>query len=69
MPGGQPEDKAMDVRIFGVDLDKNSCSVVELDPMGRAVLRRRLRRESIVGVAAPWSEGQPPAAQNDYFRR
>src|SRR3979490_2741001 len=42
----------MDIHVLGIDLGKNSCSVVGLDPTGRVVLRRRMRRESIVGVAA-----------------
>jgi len=42
----------MDVSILGIDLGKNSCSVVGLDPSGRVVLRRRLRREGIIGLAA-----------------
>lgn len=43
------------VRIIGVDLGKNSCSLVGLDVVGRVVLRRRVRRD---GVAALVS-GQP----------
>ena len=42
----------MDIHVLGIDLGKNSCSVVGLDPTGRVVLRRRMRRESIVGFAA-----------------
>jgi transposase len=42
----------MDARILGVDLGKNSCSVVGLDGAGRIVLRRRMRRESIIALAA-----------------
>ncbi len=34
-----------DVQILGVDLGKNSCSVVGLDAAGRVLLRRRMRRE------------------------
>ena len=41
-----------DVRMLGVDLGKNSCSVVGMDTAGRVVLRRRMRRESIVALAA-----------------
>lgn len=41
-----------DVRILGVDLGKNSCSVVGLDAAGRVVLRRRMRRETIIALAA-----------------
>ena len=42
----------MDIMILGIDLGKNSCSVVGMDAAGRVVLRRRLRRgtlESFVG--------------------
>src|ERR1041384_2594238 len=42
----------MDIHVLGIDLGKNSCSVVGLDPTGRVLLRRRMRRESIVGLAA-----------------
>jgi transposase len=40
-----------DVQILGVDLGKNSCSVVGLDAAGRVVLRRRVRREGIATLA------------------
>src|SRR5690242_912829 len=42
----------MDIHVLGIDLGKNSCSVVGLDLTGRVLLRRRMRRESIVGLAA-----------------
>src|ERR1700676_4035527 len=54
-PGRRVEDEAMDVDVLGIDLGKNSCSVVGLDPTGRVVLRRRMRRESIVALAAKLS--------------
>jgi transposase len=41
-----------DVRILGVDLGKNSCSVVGLDAEGQVVLRRRMRREAVIALAA-----------------
>ena len=41
-----------DVQILGVDLGKNSCSVVGLDAAGHVLLRRRMRRESVVALAA-----------------
>ena len=41
-----------DVRILGVDLGKNSCSVVGLDGAGRVLLRRRTRREEVIALAA-----------------
>src|SRR5437868_8553702 len=50
-PGRRLEGE-LDIHVLGIDLGKNSCSVVGLDPTGRVVLRRPLRRESIVGLAA-----------------
>src|SRR5829696_3408856 len=41
-----------DVRILGVDLGKNSCSIVGLDGAGRVLLRRRTRREGVIALAA-----------------
>ncbi len=41
-----------DVRILGVDLGKNSCSVVGMDAAEQVVLHRRMRRESIIALAA-----------------
>lgn len=42
----------MTVRMLGIDLGKNSCSVVGLDAAGRVLFRRRVRRESIPELAA-----------------
>ena len=44
------------VAVLGIDLGKNSCSVAGLDAGGAVVLRRRLRREDVVSLAA----GLPP---------
>ncbi len=41
-----------EIAVLGIDLGKNSCSVVGLDVGGRVVLRRRLQRESVVKLAA-----------------
>ena len=41
-----------DVQLLGVDLGKNSCSVVGLDAAGRVLLRRRMRREGVIALAA-----------------
>ena len=38
----------MRIAILGIDLGKNSCSVVGLDESGKVFLRRRLRRENVV---------------------
>src|ERR1700739_4273649 len=42
----------MDIHVLGIDLGKNSCSVVGVDATGRVVMRRRMRRESVVALAA-----------------
>jgi transposase len=39
---------AMEIAVLGIDLGKNSCSVVGLDGSGAVVLRRRLPRESVI---------------------
>lgn len=42
----------MSIVILGIDLGKNSCSVVGQDEGGRVILRRRMRREGVVALAA-----------------
>src|SRR5215211_4024946 len=42
----------MEIAVLGIDLGKNSCSVVGLDSAGRVIVRRRLRRESVIKFAA-----------------
>src|SRR3712207_5759505 len=42
----------MQIAVLGIDLGKNSCSVVGLDATGRVVLRRRLSREGVIKLAA-----------------
>ena len=42
----------MTIVILGIDLGKNSCSVVGLDESGAVVVRRRMRRQTILGFAA-----------------
>ena len=42
----------MEIAVLGIDLGKNSCSVVGLDASGRIVLRRRMRRDGVVELAA-----------------
>ena len=37
--------------ILGIDLGKNSCSVVGLDDSGRIVVRRRMHRVSVIKFA------------------
>jgi transposase len=42
----------MQIAVLGIDLGKNSCSIVGLDASGAVVLRRRMRREGIIKLAA-----------------
>jgi transposase len=41
----------MDIAVLGIDLGKNSCSIVGLDSSGKVVLRRRMQRKTIVTMA------------------
>ncbi len=45
----------MDIAVLGIDLGKNSCSVVGLDESGKVILRRRMQRKTIISVAAKFS--------------
>src|SRR3954452_11644678 len=42
----------MSIAVLGIDLGKNSCSLVGLDAGGRVVLRRRMRRETVLAFGA-----------------
>jgi transposase len=42
----------MEITVLGIDLGKNSCSIVGLDATGRVTLRRRMLRESVIKLAA-----------------
>lgn len=39
------------ISVLGVDLGKNVCSVVGLDAFGKVVMRRKMRRETLIGLA------------------
>ena len=41
----------MDISVLGVDLGKNVCSIVGLDPSGAVVMRRKVRRETLIALA------------------
>ena len=45
----------MQIAVLGIDLGKNSCSVVGLDTTGRVVLKRRLHRDGVVKLAGALS--------------
>ena len=47
----------MDIVIIGIDLGKNSCSVAGMDALGRVVLRRRMRRNSLESFAKGLGRG------------
>lgn len=42
----------MAIVILGVDLGKNSCSVVGIDAAGAVVLRRTMRRQTLIDFVA-----------------
>lgn len=42
----------MQIAVLGIDLGKNSCSVVGLNANGSVVLRRRLHRDGVVKLAS-----------------
>ena len=45
----------MSIVILGIDLGKNSCSLVGLDENGKVVLRRRMRRDGVIAFASKLS--------------
>lgn len=45
----------MSIVILGIDLGKNSCSIVGLDADGSVVVRRRMRRDGVIAFAAKLS--------------
>ena len=46
----------MKIFVIGIDLGKNLCTVAGLDRTGAIVLRRRLRRDSLVRFTAALEE-------------
>ena len=48
----------MQVAVLGIDLGKNSCSIVGLNGTGEVVLRRRMRRDTLVTLTS----SLPPCA-------
>lgn len=45
----------MSIVILGIDLGKNSCSIVGLDANGAVLVRRRMRRDGVIAFAAKLS--------------
>ncbi len=41
----------MSIVILGIDLGKNSCSIVGLDANGAVIVRRRMRRDGVIAFA------------------
>jgi transposase len=41
-----------EIKVLGIDLGKDICSVVGLDDAGQVLLRRRMRRDSVLKLAA-----------------
>jgi transposase len=42
----------MDVKVLGIDLGKNNCSLVGLGASGEVILRRRVRRDGLLALTA-----------------
>jgi len=42
----------MHISVLGIDLGKNSCSVVGLDDAGHVIMRRRVSRDGVVKLAS-----------------
>jgi hypothetical protein len=51
LAGGSGGGMGMDISVLGVDLGKNLCSVVGLDASGAVVMRRKVRRETLIALA------------------
>jgi transposase len=51
LAGGSGGGMGMDISVLGVDLGKNLCSVVGLDASGAVVMRRKMRRETLIALA------------------
>jgi transposase len=49
--GGSEVGMGMDIAVLGVDLGKNVCSMVGLDGSGAVVMRRRVRRATLIALA------------------
>ena len=48
---GREKGTTMQIAVLGIDLGKNSCSLVGLDAAGKVVVRRRMRRETVIAFA------------------
>jgi len=66
----------MDIAVLGIDLGKNSCSVVALDSSGKVTLRRRMQRKTIVALTSKltpaslqWKPAAGPIILDEFSRR
>jgi transposase len=58
----------MEVKVIGIDLGKNLCSLVALDDVGRVIFRRRMRPGSLVAFVqklSPCVIGPPATADGE----
>src|SRR6516225_1419564 len=51
LAGSSEGGMGMDIAVLGVDLGKNVCSIVGLDALGAVVMRRKVRRETLIALA------------------
>ena len=56
------------MQVLGIDLGKNSCSLVGLDAESRVMVRRRMRRESMEACCGAYHLGRQLAAQGHEVR-
>src|SRR4249920_608131 len=49
---GRERSVPMEIAVLGIDLGKNSCSVVGLDGTGKVVMRRRMQGDSVIRFAS-----------------
>lgn len=64
----------MDIAVLGIDLGKNSCSVVGLDGSGKVTLRRRMQRKTIIVLASKphpvllqWKPAAAPIISDGFY--
>lgn len=54
------ENGSMTIAVLGIDIGKNSCSMVSLDERGAMVLRRTIRRVLLILCDEQWEVAKSP---------
>ena len=50
----------MQIAVLGIDLGKNSCSIVGMDETGKVVVLRRMQRTTVMTFPQSWSAASSP---------